>query len=86
MPFARERSAMDSPKLFSPVTDADLERARRDLAFRQKLLTESLDTLLDKLQRLRSAPAAGDAGHIREGAKLSVRLAEMIQARNSAGG
>jgi hypothetical protein len=85
MSFVRERPAMGSPKLFSPVTDADLERARRDLAFRQKLLTESLDVLLDKLQRLRAAPAAGDAGHIREGAKLAVRLAEMIQASNGGG-
>ena len=53
---------MGSPKLFSPVTDADIERARRDLAFRQKLFTESLDVLLDNCSgcarhRLRAMPA-----------------------------
>jgi hypothetical protein len=40
-------------KAVSPATDADLERARRDVEFRQKLLTESLDILLDELQRRR---------------------------------
>jgi hypothetical protein len=77
---------MSCPKVFSPVTDAELERARGDHAFRQKLLAESLDILLDKLQTLRTASASASAGHIREGAKLAVRLAEMIQGTNRARG
>ena len=42
-------------KTFSPVTDADLSRARRDPAFRQKLLAQSLDTLLVGMKRFRGA-------------------------------
>lgn len=71
---------MRSQEVFSPVTDAELDRARYDLAFRQKLLADNLDFLLDKLQALRAAPAPANADAIREGAKLAVRLAEMIQA------
>jgi len=67
---------------FAPVTDADLVRASRDPAFRHKLLTESLEALLAKLQELRAAPHASPAiaGQIREGAVLAVRLADLIQA------
>jgi hypothetical protein len=66
---------------FSPVTDADLSRARSDPAFRQRLLSESLETLLAKLQILRSAAPSkgGSAKQIREGVELAVRLAELIQ-------
>ncbi len=71
---------MSSARVFSPVTEAELERARHDQAFRQRLLAENLDVLLNRLQKLRAAPAAANAKHIREGAKLAVRLAEMIQA------
>jgi hypothetical protein len=67
---------------FPGVTDDDLARARSDPAFRQKLLTESLETLLAKMQKLRKAaqspPSAGDS-QLREGVELAVRLAELIQ-------
>ena len=67
---------------FPGVTDDDLARARSDPAFRQKLLTESLETLLAKMQKVRkSAPSAvaSGEGQLREGVELAVRLAELIQ-------
>ena len=66
---------------FPPVTDADLSRARTDPAFRQRLLQQSLDALLDRLQKERQMPssAAAKPGQMREGVTLAVRLAELIQ-------
>ena len=67
---------------FPGVSDDDLARARLDPAFRQKLLTDSLETLLAKMQKLRkSAPSAVSSGEgqLREGVELAVRLAELIQ-------
>ena len=67
---------------FPGVTDDDLNRARSDPAFRQKLLTESLETLLAEIQKLRkSAGSTAPAGttQLREGVELAVRLAELIQ-------
>lgn len=66
---------------FLPITDADLARARGDRAFRQKLLEQSLETLLAAMKKLRKAdPAAGaNARQLREGVEMAVRLAEIIQ-------
>lgn len=67
---------------FSPVTDTDLARARRDPAFRQRLLAHSLETLLEAMQRVRGATRSVDgdgAKQLREGAELAVRLAVLIQ-------
>jgi hypothetical protein len=68
---------------FSPVTDADLARARCDPAFRQKLLTQSLETLLTGMKKLRGAgpstATGGGARQLRESVELAVRLAELIQ-------
>jgi hypothetical protein len=66
---------------FSPVTEAELDRARHDPAFRQKLLQRSLDVLLSGLQKERQARRSSTAsdGQMREGVSLAVRLAEMIQ-------
>ncbi len=66
---------------FTPVSDSDLERARSDPAFRQKLLEQSLDALLAGMKRLRgTGPAIGPkAGQLREGVELAVRLAEILQ-------
>jgi hypothetical protein len=66
---------------FSPVTDADLARARDDRAFRQKLLEQSLEALLAGVKKLRrSDPSAeANAKQLREGVELAVRLAEIIQ-------
>jgi hypothetical protein len=67
---------------FSPITEAELSRARLDPAFRQRLLQQSLDALLGRLQKARrAAPLAGaNDRQIREGVALAVRLAELIQA------
>jgi hypothetical protein len=72
---------------FSPVTDADLARARSDPAFRQKLLTQSLEALLTGMKRTRGTAPSPEPGlgerQLREGVELAVRLAELIQ--NAAG-
>jgi hypothetical protein len=66
---------------FTPVSEQDLTRARTDPAFRQRLLSYSMELLLDGLKRARKSAAAdgGEDDHIREGAQLAVRLAEIIQ-------
>jgi hypothetical protein len=66
---------------FAPVTDADLARARRDPGFRQKLLTEHLDSLVTALNALRSGTKAADplhAEHIREGVELALKLSNLL--------
>jgi hypothetical protein len=67
---------------FSPITEAELSRARLDPAFRQRLLQQSLDALLGRLQKARRAARLAGANdrQIREGVALAVRLAELIQA------
>ncbi len=65
---------------FSPVTDADLSRARSDPAFRQLLLEQNLEALLAGMKKLRgSAPHGAGTKQLREGVELAVRLAELIQ-------
>jgi hypothetical protein len=67
-------------KDFSPVTDADLARARSDRAFRQRLLERSLEALLASVKKLRNSdPSADGNTKLREGVELAVRLAEIIQ-------
>jgi hypothetical protein len=53
---------------FPPLTEADLSRARTDPAFRQKLLQQSLDALLGRLQKERQMPSsvAAKPGQMRE--------------------
>ncbi len=70
-----------SKRRFSPVTEADLDRAREDPAFLHKLLQQNLDVLLNKLQKQRqnARPDAANATQMREGVTLAVRLAELIQ-------
>ncbi len=65
---------------FPQVTEVELARARDDPAFRQRLLQQSLDALLARLQKERQA-SRGGAGDVqmREGVTLAVRLAELIQ-------
>jgi hypothetical protein len=74
---------------FSPITEADLARARADPAFRQKLLAQSLDALLAGITKLRSQTSnrkGGGAKQLREGVELAVRLAEIIQSSSYIGG
>jgi hypothetical protein len=70
-----------NPSLPVPVSEADLDRARQDPAFRHKLLQQSLEALLGRLQKQRKSPGGGGATAIqmREGVTLAVRLAELIQ-------
>lgn len=66
---------------FAPVTDTDLARARRDPEFRQKLLTDHLDSLVTALNALRSSTKAEDpqqAQHIREGVDLAMKLSNLL--------
>jgi hypothetical protein len=71
---------MQEPQL---ITDADLERARQDAKFRQRLLTDSLELLLaelSKLQRVTStANSEARAGQVREGVELAVKLADILR-------
>ncbi len=63
------------------VTEDDLARARRDPEFRQQLLAQNLERLLDALNHMRKGnetdPAA--ARQIREGVDLAVKLANRLQ-------
>ncbi len=65
----------------SQVSEDDLARARHDPAFRQQMLAEHLERLLDALNRMRRAnndsPQA--ASQIREGVDLAVKLADRLQ-------
>jgi len=68
---------------FAAVTDEDLERARQDLTFRRKLLSNHLEVLLLTLNKMRSPSSAWDktsARQIRDGVDLAVKLADMLQA------
>jgi hypothetical protein len=67
---------------FTVVTDEMLERARHDPGFRRKLLSENLEILLKRLNKMRASSPALDkksAKQIRDGVDLAVRLAEMLQ-------
>ena len=63
------------------VSEDDLARARHDPAFRQQMLAEHLERLLDALNRMRRAnndsPQA--VRQIREGVDLAVKLADRLQ-------
>jgi len=63
------------------VTEKDLVRARGDAVFRQHLMTDNLERLLDALKRLRNAadPGPESARQLREGVDLAVVLAERLQ-------
>ena len=67
---------------FVPVSEDELARARVDSRFRQRLLSQNMEILLEGLKRARKSPDAASSGAnlIREGAQLAVRLAEIIQA------
>ena len=63
------------------VTEDELARARKEPEFRQQLMAENLERLLEALNRMRQA---GDdrpdiARQLREGVELAVVLAERLQ-------
>lgn len=64
------------------VTEDEFDRARQDPEFRQKLMVDKLDQLLEEIARLREtkpAPDSDTARQIREGVDLAVQLADLLQ-------
>jgi hypothetical protein len=76
----RRRCEPPGMSKFAPVSDDELVRARTDPAFRQRLLSENMEVLLDGLKQARKLPETKGSEQIREGVQLAVRLAELIQA------
>lgn len=65
------------------ISDADIVRSREDPRFKQVLLAKCLEHLLASLYRMQRSPGnLGPAGahHLREGALMAVRLADLIRA------
>lgn len=72
---------------FVAVTEDDLVRARRDPAFRHKLLADNLACLLRTLNKLRQDSAEAHPnreGQIRECVDLAVKLSERLQSTTPA--
>ena len=63
------------------VTEDDIARARIDPEFRQKMLAENLERLLEMLNTMRKNRAADPASarQVREGVDLAVKLANRLQ-------
>jgi hypothetical protein len=63
------------------ISDDDLSRARSDPAFRQQLLAENLERLLEALNKMRrtASPSPEAARQMREGVDLAVKLADRLQ-------
>jgi hypothetical protein len=70
------------------VTEEDLARARTDPDFRQQLLAQNLDLLLEALNKARRGtnPNPKTAGQIREGAALAVKLADRLHGNTGGDG
>ena len=70
------------------VSDDDLARARLDPAFRQQMLADNLERLLEALNKMRRShsPSPETAKQIREGVDLAVKLADRLQGNNTAPG
>lgn len=65
------------------ITDADIARSRADPRFKQVLLAKVLEQLLGTLHRLQHKSDFSDAvalQHLREGALMAVKLADIIRA------
>ena len=63
------------------ATEDDIARARSDPEFRQQLMAQNLDRLLEALNRMRRTvdPKPEVARQIREGVDLAVKLADRLQ-------
>jgi hypothetical protein len=71
-----------------PVTDELLARARTDRAFRHALISEHLTRLMQAMGRARRG-AHGDAAvtrQVQEGARLAVRLTEILHGLDARSG
>ena len=63
------------------VSEQDLARARSDAAFRQEMMADNLERLLEALKQLRKSdnPNPESARQLREGVDLAVQLADRLQ-------
>jgi hypothetical protein len=63
------------------VTDDDMARARSDPAFRQQLMAQNLERLLEMLNTMRKNNVKDPVStrQIREGVDLAVKLAAKLQ-------
>jgi hypothetical protein len=62
------------------ATEADLERARQDPEFRQALMAQGLEALIEALNRMhRSEPDSVSAHLMSEGTSLALDLADRLQ-------
>ena len=63
------------------VSEDDLARARSDPAFRQQIMAEYLERLLEALNKMRrdNSESPQAAAQIREGVDLAVELADRLQ-------
>jgi hypothetical protein len=63
------------------VNEQDLARARSDAVFRQEMMADNLERLLEALKQLRQADNANpeSARQLREGVDLAVKLADRLQ-------
>jgi hypothetical protein len=68
-----------------PVSEDDLARARHDPVFRQQMLADHLERLLEALNRMRrfNSDSPQAARQIREGVDLAVKLADRLQQNGS---
>ena len=67
---------------FTAVTEEDLERARQDPAFRQRMLSDNLEVLLSTLNKMRASSDTLDtaaAREVRDGVDLAVQLADLLE-------
>jgi hypothetical protein len=62
------------------VSEDDLARARNDPAFRQQMLADKLEILLQALNKMRrdNSESPQAAAQIREGVDLAVKLADRL--------
>ena len=63
------------------VTDEDLGLARRDPAFRRRLIATNLDHLLVALARMQASETASEpepTRQIQEGVELALKLAQLL--------
>ncbi len=63
------------------VSEEDLARARSDPAFRQQLMADHLERLLEALNKMRrqNSESPRTAAQLREGVDLAVKLADRLQ-------
>ena len=63
------------------VSEQDLARARSDAVFRQEMMADNLERLLEALNEMRRSSdiKPDDARQIQEGVDLAVKLADRLQ-------